>query len=190
MLYRYTLSLLAVFFLPSPAVSSEIESVLAHPPVDAMYACSEHFAGQFADCIVQRLVEVQGRLFSRDYEGDGTRNEQWYGWNSQLLSPCDCEVVKLYENTEINKPGILGKPPASHIVLRRDDDTHFLLAHIQGVEVEVGDHIAAGQPIARIGNNGYGRVPHLHIGAWRGEHALQIRWDQKKMKLAPEFRKK
>src|SRR5690606_24073058 len=138
---------------------------------------SEHFAGQFkwlgdalgTDCVVNRLVEIDGRLFARAHEGDGSRNEQWYGWNQPLLSPCDCEVVKLHENAVVNEPGVLGEPPASNIVLRRDDGAHFLLAHIQQPEVKVGDRVAAGQPVARIGNNGYGRTPHVHVGAWRGE---------------------
>ena len=35
----------------------------------------------------------------------------------------------------------------------------------------------AGQVVARVGNNGYGRSPHIHIGAWKGENPYQIRWD-------------
>lgn len=31
-------------------------------------------------------------------------------------------------------------------------------------------------------DNGYSRQPHIHIGAWRDEVALQIRFDQKKMR--------
>ena len=180
----------------STSTATEIESVLAHPPVDAFYSCSEHFAEQFkwlgdalgTDCQVNRLVEVDGRLFSRTYEGDGSRNEQWYGWDASLLSPCACEVIKLHENPVVNQPGVLGEPPASHVVLRAADGTHFLLAHIQQPEVAVGDRVLPGQKIAHIGNNGYGRTPHVHIGAWRGETPLQIRWDQTKMRLAPEFR--
>lgn len=191
-------SVLLIAFAASAAVhgGEPIEAVLAHPPVDAMYACSEHFAGQFkhpgdalgADCVVQKLVDVDGRLFSRAHAGDGARNEDWYGWNEPLLSPCDCEVKKLHENPVVNQPGILGKPPASHLVLVADDGTHFLLAHIQAPLVKPGDRVSAGQPVARIGNNGYGRTPHLHIGAWRDSTPLQIRWDQTRMRLPPEFR--
>lgn len=178
------------------APQKPIESVLAHPPVDAFFSCSEHFAGQFqglgdalgADCLVTRLVEVDGRVFMRHYEGDGRSNEQWYGWRQPLLSPCSCKVVRLHENPKVNEPGVLGEPPASSIVLEAADGTHFLLAHIQEPIVKVGDTVEAGQPIARIGNNGYGRTPHLHIGAWRGDEPLQIRWDQTKMRLPPEFR--
>jgi hypothetical protein len=179
------------------AKATEIEAVLAHPPVDAFFTCSEHWQGQLSalgddlgkDCVVQRLVEEEGRMWTRPYKSDGRTNEDWFGWGAQLLSPCDCEVTKLHVNPEQNEPGRLGKPPASHIVLRRDDGVHFLLAHIQQPAVAVGDRLSYGDPIARIGNNGYGRSPHLHIGAWKDGAALQVRWDQRKMRIPPEHRK-
>ena len=30
------------------------------------------------------------------------------------------------------------------------------------------------EKIAVVGNNGYGRAPHVHIGAWLGETPLQV----------------
>jgi hypothetical protein len=182
----------AAIFGSSLAGATGIEAVLAHPPVAAPYTCSEHHEGQFkmpgdalgTDCLVTRLIESDGRLFSRTFAGDGSDNDDWYGWNEPLLSPCDCEVVKLHENAVVNRPGITGKPPASFVVLRTADGTHFLLAHIQSPLVAVGDRVVAGQTLARIGNNGYGRTPHVHVGAWRGKTPLQIRWDQRRMQPA------
>ena len=40
-----------------------------------------------------------------------------------------------------------------------------------------GDTVRAGQFVARVGNNGYGRSPHIHVGAWKGQTPYQIRWD-------------
>lgn len=173
------------------AATPDPDAVLAHPPFSGYYHCGEHYDGQFkylgdalgADCVVSELVTEDGRTWSRPHRGDGRRNEDWYGWNVELLSPCDCKVVKLHLNPVTNEPGVLGKPPASHVVLEREDGTTFLLAHLQQPTVAVGDTVAAGQPIARVGNNGYGRVPHVHIGAWHGKTPLQIRWDQRRMNL-------
>ena len=159
------LLLAAIAAAPAP------ESVLAHPPFAGYYHCGEHYDGQFqylgdalgTDCLVSRLVTEDGRTWSRQHRGDGRRNEDWYGWNAELLSPCDGKVVKLHLNPVTNDPGVLGKPPASHLVIERADGTRFLLAHIQHPSVTVGDTVKAGQPIARVGNNGYGRLPHLHI---------------------------
>lgn len=191
-------ALFAIAFVASGRALAGSDGVaLAHAPVDASFSCTEHFAGQFSspgdalgtDCVVTRLVETDGRLFSRMYSGDGFRNEDWYGWQQPLLSPCDCEVVGVTINPVTNEPGKLGNPPASSITFKREDGVHFVYAHIQDAAVHVGDRVAAGQLVARIGNNGYGRVPHVHVGAWRGNEPLQVRWDQSSMKIPPEFRK-
>ena len=65
--------------------------------------------------------------------------------------------------------------------LRRDDGVFFLLAHVAALRVKVGDNVTSGQAIARVGNNGYSRQPHIHIGAWKGNEAVQIRFDQAAM---------
>lgn len=187
---------LALAFVSNLSQASEIEPVVAHPPVDAFFSCSEHFEGQFAhvgdalgaDCIAQRLVEEDGRMWSRAYSGQGLKNEDWYGWHMELLAPCSCEVVNVHVNDVQNEPGVMGKGRAASITLKDANGVHFTLAHVRDVIVEVGQNVAAGQPVAKFGNNGYSRSPHLHIGAWKGEQPLQIRWDQSKMKLPPEFR--
>jgi murein DD-endopeptidase MepM/ murein hydrolase activator NlpD len=52
-----------------------------------------------------------------------------------------------------------------------------LVAHVTDVTVRVGDLVDAGAPVAKMGNNGFGRNPHIHVGAWRDETPLQIRFD-------------
>lgn len=176
--------------------AAEIDVALAHPPLDAFFACSEHFQGQFkhlgdalgTDCVAQRLVEEDGRTWSRAYAGDGHANEDWYGWHMELLSPCTCAVVALHANEVQNQPGVMGKGRAASITLKDGNGVHFTLAHVRDVVVTLGQQVTAGQPLAKIGNNGYSRSPHVHVAAWKGEQPLQIRWDQSKMRLPPEFR--
>jgi murein DD-endopeptidase MepM/ murein hydrolase activator NlpD len=96
--------------------------------------------------------------------------------------------VSVTENPVDNKPGILGESRAAGIELERDDGVHFALGHIQKPKVRAGDRVKAGDIIAKIGNNGYARSPHLHIGAWKAKTALQIRWDLSKMGLPSEYR--
>ena len=52
-----------------------------------------------------------------------------------------------------------------------------LAGRLERLHVARGDTVRAGQVVARVGNNGYGRNPHIHIGAWKGETPYQIRWD-------------
>ena len=169
--------------------AAEIQTVLAHPIFGQVYSCTEHWQGNLkglgdelgTDCVIEQLTEVDGRTWIRAHTGSGRKNSDWFGWDKEVLSPCNCEVMKLAENSVVNQPGILGKPPASFIVLKRDDGTFFLLAHVAKVQVSVGQRVESGQPIARVGNNGYSRQPHIHMGAWRDQEPLQIRFDQAAM---------
>lgn len=167
------------------AAAEGIESVLAHPPFADYYTCGEHRQGELpylgddlgTDCLVAKLVTVSDRTWVRYHEGDGAKNEDWFGWDAELHSPCDCVVAEVRINPVTNQPGRLGEPPASMIVFEREDGVHFLMAHVQNVSVVAGKRVSSGQVVARVGNNGYGRMPHVHVGAWKGRTALQIRWD-------------
>lgn len=174
-----------VFAVGLAASPGNIESVLAHPPLEGYHLCGEHMENELkhlgdnlgTDCVVHKLVTEDGRTWARAHEGDGTKNEHWYGWMATLLSPCDCTVEKIRINPVVNEPGRLGEPPASVIVFKRADGVYLLMAHVQEIAVAEGDTVTYGQPVAKVGNNGYGRIPHVHMGAWKGETPLQIRWD-------------
>ena len=59
--------------------------------------------------------------------------------------------------------------------------------HVREVLVSEGETVRAGEPVARIGNNGSSFHPHVHIGAFRGEMMsedavpLQVRMDLEAM---------
>ncbi len=162
-----------------------LDYALAQPIFGQYYACGEHWEGELpyigdalgADCTIQKLEEIDGRTFARMYTGDGNANEDWYGWGQDVLSPCAGEVIKITVNATTNEPGVLGEPPATFVVVKREDGAHFLLAHLDDLAVETGDRVTQGQKLGVVGNNGYGRTPHVHIGAWHGETPLQIRFD-------------
>jgi hypothetical protein len=135
------------------------------------------------DCIPEEFFKKDGAAFMRMYADEGLKNEDWYGWDKPVLSPCECTVASVHVNPVVNTPGHPGKPPASSIEFITSDGTHVLLAHVQAVTVKQGEKVKAGQSIARVGNNGFARNPHIHIGAWRGQDALQIRWDQKSIPI-------
>jgi murein DD-endopeptidase MepM/ murein hydrolase activator NlpD len=86
-------------------------------------------------------------------------------------------VDTVHVNPVANKPGTLGTARASFIVFRRADGVRVLFAHVQDIRVRVGDSVVAGQMVARVGNNGPAILPHTHIGAWKDDQPLQIRFD-------------
>lgn len=186
-----SLSLLAATAAPAAAqgraVTPEtIETVTLHRLHAEYYSCGEHVDGELeylgdalgTDCVIQAGLQdgVEGG-FVRAFRTDGAANEDWYGWTVEVLAPFDGVVVTTRLNPVVNQPGQLGRPPASFIVFERSDGLRVLYAHVQDMQVAQGATVRAGQVVARVGNNGYGRSPHIHIGAWKGETPYQIRWE-------------
>ncbi|MEQ1819738.1 MAG: M23 family metallopeptidase [Terricaulis sp.] len=163
-----------------------IETVTLHRLFNEYYACGEHIEGELqylgdalgADCLIQGGLDpnTEGG-FARAFRNDGLRNEDWYGWDAEVLAPFDATIIRININPAVNEPGHLGTPPASFIVFERVDGMRVLFAHVQDILVEQGSTVAAGQVVAHVGNNGYGRNPHIHVGAWKDETPYQIRWD-------------
>lgn len=167
------------------AVPAVIDDVVIHPIVAEDTHCSEHAAGGLTalgdalgvDCtIVAYDSGPEGRLAST-HDGDGEDNEDFHGWHATLLAPFNGTVDDVYINPVTNDPGHAGEPPASSITFVAADDTHVLYAHVDDVQVEPGDRVTTGQPVAAVGNNGVSYLPHTHVGAWRDNAPLQIRFD-------------
>ena len=178
------------------AAPGHIEPVTIHPPVAALFQCSEHPLGAedhvpdalAADCVVvQRDGGPNGNLLSL-YTGDGTRNEDWHSWREPLLAPFDGVVIGIQINPETTPPGVMGSGRSSAIGFQQlvdgePTDVHVAYVHVREVTVSQGDTVRAGDPVARIGNNGSSFHPHVHVGAFRGDMMsedavpLQVRMD-------------
>lgn len=177
------------FIFSAPALAAD--SVKIHAPVAESFTCSEHWDGQFqypgdalgTDCVVQAFRKEDGRMFMVSYQGKGYKNEDWFGYGKELLSPCDCRVININVNKITNTPGKMTPGQSSSIIFQKKDGTSILLAHIGKMLVKEGDTVNAGDVVGHIGNNGYSRNPHVHIGAWKGDEPLQIQFDQKTLAL-------
>ena len=173
-----------------------IEAVTIHPPVAARFQCSEHALGAedhvpdalAADCVVVRSDGGPNVNLLSLYTGDGTRNEDWHGWREPLLAPFDGVVLAIQINPESTVPGVRGSGRSSAIgfvqlVDGEPTDLHVAYVHVREVLVSAGDTVRAGEPVARIGNNGSSFHPHVHVGAFRGDMMsedavpLQVRMD-------------
>ena len=165
----------------SGQVVSSGKTVLLHPPVGKRYTGLEHPAGELThlgdalgvDCVV--VEHLDGWV--RPYRTDGAANEDWFGWLEPLLAPIDGTVEDIRENPVTNEPGTMGPPPAAAITFSDLTGLRVVYAHIQAPQVAVGDSVVRGQIVARIGNNGMSRHPHVHVGAWRDGQPLQVRFD-------------
>lgn len=171
-----------------------------HAIHEESFACTEHWNGQFkfigdalgTDCVIKGWYKDDQRMFQRPYINDGFMNEDWFGFGKEVLAPCDCLVEKIHSNPVTNQPGIMTPGRASSITFKTADNNRILLAHVREITVKVGQQVKSGEVVAKVGNNGYSRNPHIHIGAWdKDQKPLQIRFDQSTigLKIRAEMKK-
>ncbi len=193
----FVIGVLWYWTLPVYAQETDtIATILLHPPVSDLFVCSEHGTAQELgdrfgrDCLVFGIYShnEHDQHLPALFKGKGLENEDWFGWRAPLLAPCDGVVDSTLVNPVTNKPGSIPTPdvlrPAGKIIFRCDSGAHVIYAHVQNIAVVTGERIKAGRGVAEIGNNGYSRSPHVHIGAWRDQVPLQIRIDPR---LIPNY---
>lgn len=166
---------------------SEIQEIIIHPIFKKAFVSAEHPEGELEysfdalgrDCMI---VKFDGK-WTKMYQGDGSKNEDWYGYNEEVLAPFDGVIESCNECLTVNIPGSHQNDQASHIRFRRNDGACVGYGHVSNIQVSNGDYVTAGQVIARVGNNGTSWMPHIHIGAWKENEPLQIRFDLRLMGL-------
>lgn len=193
---RYILTIAFALLIATPYVAQDPAPITAsaatpiglveiHPLFAADYGCSEHWEGQLnypgdalgSDCFVYGGSLSRETGFLRTFKTDGSTNQDWYGWGQPVLAPIDSVVAKININPVENKPGQIGKGASTFVVFKHADGTMVMVGHVSDISVKEGDGVTAGQPFAKVGNNGFSRAPHIHVGAWRGKTPLQIRFD-------------
>lgn len=168
-----------------------IEAVVLHPIMNDIFMCSEHAAGELSnlgdefgkDCLVVGMVPgpASEQRFPGLFRGDGVQNEDWFGWEAAVLAPCDGSVTSTSENPATNRPGEFPDrdevQPASEIRFACSGGVNVVYAHVRNIRVSPGDPVSGGDVVAAVGNNAVSKAPHVHIGAWKDETPLQIRFD-------------
>ncbi|ADM08258.1 hypothetical protein PB2503_00887 [Parvularcula bermudensis HTCC2503] len=164
--------------------------LLIHPPFAETYACAEHWEGEHkkrgdalgTDCfVIGQVPTPTGGVILSPFKNRGFENSDWFTYRAAILAPVAGTVARVVRRTEPNQPGIIGAAPATYVEIVDRDGVHIVVAHIEAITVASGDEVTAGQVIGRVGNNGLSRAPHIHIGAWKGRTAYQLRHDQQAM---------
>ena len=111
------------------------------------------------------------------FSGAGERPEQWFGHGAEITVVALGTVVfvrdGLAEGAPYSLPPVLEQPAdagGNQIIVRIAPDAWAFYAHLQpgSVTVAVGDEVATGQPLGRLGNSGNSIAPHLHFGLLDG----------------------
>ena len=100
------------------------------------------------------------------FEGDGSRNEQYFCWGKPVVAPAEGKVVIAEDGASDNTPGVANpqKLYGNHLVIDHGNGEFSLLAHLMrsSLMVKVGERVQVGQLLAKAGNSGVSTEPHLH----------------------------
>ena len=111
------------------------------------------------------LVQLDnGRIFT-----DEAGNASIYSWEQPLISPVDGTVVMAEDRMEDAEGANFVTDPADaagNVVVIELDTGHFVvLAHLRHgtLQVDEGDRVRKGDPLALVGNSGNTTMAHLHL---------------------------
>lgn len=158
------------------------QSVLIHPPIDATADSLSLSTREHTYRSQLRIVDQLGRDFTvkklgadgitRPYEPgtQGKQNEEWFGWRRDVLAPFNATVARIARPDTVNTPGTMNREAQPGLIVFEDEneDVTVAYAHVREIQVEEGDPVEPGDVVAKVGNNGNSRGPHVHVGAWRG----------------------
>jgi hypothetical protein len=106
------------------------------------------------------------------FTGDGSRNEQYPYFGTDVLAAADGTVVFVRDDMPEEIPGpepLHVKEPIDYagnqVVVQIRPDVWAVYAHLQtgSMNVRVGEQVTTGQVLARLGNSGNTNAPHLHF---------------------------
>lgn len=105
------------------------------------------------------------------HTGDGSRNEDWFGFGRPVRAPASGVVVQMRDDRPDDRsfdPSELAQDInlvfGNVVVIDHGDGTFSMLGHVKqgSAAVAVGDRVEAGQTVAAIGASGSSLFPHLH----------------------------
>jgi hypothetical protein len=109
--------------------------------------------------------------------GDGSKSTDYAGWGRTIVAPAAGVIVEVradrpdQPDPENSDPKFFAPEfpnngdPGNHVVIDHGNGEFSLLAHLQAgsVTVKLGDHVAQGQTLGKLGSSGDTNTPHLHF---------------------------
>jgi hypothetical protein len=109
------------------------------------------------------------------YKGDGASNEDFFSFGKEVLAVSSGRVTLVLEGFRDNLPGHSDPLSATGntVFIDHSNRQFSTYAHLKqnSIMVKVGDTVKTGQVIARCGNSGRSREPHLHFGLLNSDNA-------------------
>jgi len=100
------------------------------------------------------------------FEGDATKNEQFYCFGQPVLAPADGRVVRVVKDIGDNAPGkpTQDTPNGNMILIAQSDNEYSLLTNLKqnSVKLKHDDMVKQGDPVGECGNSGASVAPKVH----------------------------
>lgn len=132
-------------------------------PIDGLARVAQRFATDWVK------FGADGRL----WQGDSTRNENWFGYREPLLAVAEGTVVDVKDGIPENVPLspqravpiTMETVGGNYVILDLGGGRYAFYAHIVPgtITVKRGDRVRPGQTIGLLGNSGNSDAPHLHF---------------------------
>jgi pimeloyl-ACP methyl ester carboxylesterase len=139
-------------------------------PVAGRLNAAERFAIDWVKFdLARRPLAADGVEFT--FVGDPARNESYLAFGEPTIAVADATVVAAVREEPDARPRTIvpGIPfdrlIGNHVILDLGNGVFALYAHLEhnSVNVQVGDRVAKGQQIGRVGNSGNTTEAHLHF---------------------------
>jgi hypothetical protein len=124
------------------------------------------------------FVKLDGA--GRPFKGDIADPASWFGYRAEVVAAAVGTVIEVVDHLPNAVPG--KDPPTvdaataagNHIIVDMGSRRFALYAHLDpgSILVAVGERVAQGQLLARLGNSGNTDAPHLHFHVTDGPSAL------------------
>ncbi len=103
------------------------------------------------------------------HSGDGTRLEDYYVFDKEIVSPASAYVVNCADLLPDNPVGEIDHTNnwGNYVIIKDLKGNYIKICHLKqhSLKVKLNDYVEAGQTLALCGNSGYSPFPHLHIQA-------------------------
>lgn len=114
------------------------------------------------------MIKIEGE---RAVSGDGSTNEEAFGFGARINAPADGVIVSLENTIDDNtSPGTINPNinntnlGGNYIIIDHLNGEYSFLAHLKKgtIVVAVGDAVLQGQKVGELGNSGSSTGTHLH----------------------------
>ncbi|MBD1378961.1 M23 family metallopeptidase [Metabacillus arenae] len=130
------------------------------------------------------------------YHGDPKKNDHYYAFGKDVISPEDGKIVKVVDGIKDNVPGEMNpdQPAGNHVIIEHKNGEYSMLAHFKqdSIEVKEGEYINKGDKIGLCGNSGNSSEAHIHFQVmdspnFFSSNSIRIRFEDSSNPIRGDF---